>query len=71
MNANRRIQGPESPNNLEAKGGAVAATATVEPRLYADFANWLDRDLARLEALYRDWATAGYGQWRRSNGTGR
>lgn len=49
----------------------AASTATVELALYAGFAEWLDRDLARLEDLYKSWATAGYGQWRRSHGEGR
>jgi len=69
MNAGRRDKGqdrPEPDGNEENFVSTSAATATVQETLYVDFAKWLDRDLARLETLYKDWATAGYGQWRRS-----
>lgn len=76
MNAGRRHgDQPERSGNDEARTEFTAATGaslagaslvTAEPPLYAGLAEWLDRDLARLEDLYKGWSTAGYGQWRRS-----
>lgn len=70
----RRLNGdhPEQPDSGEPRVVSnTASTATVEPVLYASFAEWLDRDLSRLEDAYKGWATAGYGQWRRSFQTAR
>lgn len=71
MNDGQRDPRPHKPDKYEPKAGAFRTTATVEPKLYADFAKWLDRDLARLESLYKDWATAGYAEWRRLIAVGR
>jgi hypothetical protein len=66
MKTSDRNREPDKPKLAELPMDGNSATATVERELYVDFAKWLDLDLARLETLYKDWATAGYGQWRRS-----
>ena len=72
MNTGRRHgDQPERSGGSEANNNSAASTATAEPVLYANFAEWLDRDLSRLEDAYKGWATAGYGQWRRTFKTAR
>ncbi len=67
MNTGRRHgEQPEQSGGSEENVTSAALTVTAEPALYANFAEWLDRDLSRLEDVYKGWATAGYGQWRRT-----
>lgn len=72
MNTDRRYDDqPERSGESENSINTTTATTVAEPVLYANFAEWLDRDLSRLEDAYKGWATAGYGQWRRTFKTAR
>lgn len=71
MNTGRRYDDQPERSGESENSSTATSTTVVEPALYANFAEWLDRDLSRLEDAYKGWATAGYGQWRRTFKTAR